>query len=54
MIRPTNPTRAIQPKAKKILNEFFYELTKNKTGMFLSYDAFMSVIEISAHKLYQI
>lgn len=39
---------------KKILNEFFYELTKNKTGMFLSYDSFMSVIEFTANKLYSV
>lgn len=36
------------------LNEFFYEVTKNKKGMFLPYDAYMSVIEIDAHKIYSI
>ena len=27
MIRPTNPTRAIQPKAKKILNDLFAKIS---------------------------
>lgn len=38
----------------EVLNEFFYAVTKNKTGMFLPYDAYMSVIEIDAHKIYKI
>ncbi len=39
---------------KDLINEFFFELSRNKTGHFLIYDAFMSVLEMDSKKLYSL
>ena len=39
---------------RDLINEFFFEVSRNKTGSFLIYDAFMSVIEVEGKTLYQI
>ncbi len=40
--------------SKDLVNEFFFELTRNKKGSFLIYDAFMSVLEIDQSIIYQL
>jgi hypothetical protein len=39
---------------RDLVNEFFFEVSRNKAGNFLIYDALMSVIEIEHKTLYQI
>lgn len=39
---------------RDLINEFFFEVSRNKPGNFLIYDALMSVIEIDQKTLYQI
>lgn len=39
---------------RDLINEFFFEVSRNKTGNFLLYDALMSVIEVEHKTLYQI
>ena len=39
---------------RDLINEFFFEVSRNKTGNFLNYDALMSVIEVEAKTLYKI
>lgn len=39
---------------KELVTEFFFELSRHKSGSFLIYDAFMGVLEIDQHALYQI
>ena len=39
---------------RDLIYEFFFELTKNKTGTFLIHDALMSVIEFDSKKLYSL
>lgn len=39
---------------KDLINEFFFEVSRNKAGNFLIYDALMSVIEIDQKTLYKI
>jgi hypothetical protein len=39
---------------KDLINEFFFELSRNKAGHFLVYDALMSILEIDAKKLYSL
>ena len=37
-----------------LINEFFFELSKNKNGSFLNYDALMTAIEVDLNVLYQL
>ncbi len=39
---------------KDLINEFFFEVSRNKAGNFLIYDALMSVIEIEQKTLYKL
>lgn len=39
---------------RDLINEFFFEISRNKSGNFLNYDALMSVIELEAKKLYKV
>ena len=39
---------------RDLINEFFFEVSRNKHGNFLIYDALMSVIEVDHKTLYQI
>lgn len=39
---------------KDLVNEFFFELSRNKAGSFLIYDALMAVVEIEENVLYQL
>lgn len=39
---------------RDLINEFFFEVSRNKAGNFLNYDALMSVIEIEQKTLYRI
>ncbi|MBC7538930.1 MAG: hypothetical protein H7281_08915, partial [Bacteriovorax sp.] len=39
---------------KELINEFFFEVSRNKSGSFLIYDALMAVLEIEENVLYQI
>lgn len=39
---------------RDLINEFFFEVSRNKAGNFLIYDALMSVIEVDQKTLYQI
>ena len=39
---------------KDLINEFFFELSRNKNGSFLIYDAFMAAVEIEENFLYQL
>lgn len=39
---------------KELVNEFFFEVSRNKEGNFLIYDALMAVVEIEENMLYQI
>jgi hypothetical protein len=39
---------------RDLINEFFFEVSRNKSGNFLNYDALMSVIEVDPKTLYQI
>jgi hypothetical protein len=39
---------------KDLINEFFFEVSRNKSGSFLIYDALMAVIEIEENILYQL
>lgn len=39
---------------KDLINEFFFELTRNKVGNFLIYDALLAVIEVEESLLYQL
>ncbi len=39
---------------KDLIHEFFFELTRNKLGNFLIYDALMAVVEIEESVLYQL
>jgi hypothetical protein len=39
---------------KELINEFFFEVSRNKAGNFLIYDALMNVIEIEQKTLYQL
>ncbi len=37
-----------------LINEFFFEVSRNKSGTFLVYDALMNVIEVDRNTLYEI
>lgn len=39
---------------RDLINEFFFEVSRNKTGNFLNYDALMTAIEIEQKTLYQL
>lgn len=39
---------------RDLINEFFFEVSRNKAGNFLNYDALMAVIEIDQKTLYQL
>lgn len=39
---------------KDLINEFFFEVSRNKAGNFLVYDALMAVVEIEENVLYQL
>lgn len=39
---------------KDLINEFFFEVSRNKAGNFLIYDAFLAVLDIEENVLYQI
>lgn len=39
---------------RDLINEFFFEVSRNKAGNFLNYDAIMAVIEIDQKTLYQL
>lgn len=39
---------------RDLINEFFFEVSRNKSGNFLIYDALMTVIEVEQKTLYQI
>jgi hypothetical protein len=39
---------------RDLVNEFFFEVSRNKHGSFLIYDALMAVVDIEESKLYQI
>ncbi len=39
---------------RDLINEFFFEVSRNKAGNFLNYDALMTVIEVEQKILYQI
>ena len=39
---------------RDLINEFFFEVSRNKSGNFLVYDALMTVIEVEQKTLYQI
>lgn len=39
---------------KDLINEFFFEVSRNKAGNFLIYDALMAVVEIEENVLYQL
>ncbi len=39
---------------RDLINEFFFEVSRNKTGSFLVYDALMAVVEIEENKIYQV
>lgn len=39
---------------RDLINEFFFEVSRNKAGNFLNYDALMTVIEVEQKTLYQI
>ncbi|MDO9341130.1 MAG: hypothetical protein Q7T72_11485 [Bacteroidales bacterium] len=41
-------------ETKELINEFFFEVSRNKTGTFLIYDALMAVVEIEENILYQL
>lgn len=43
-----------EKNTRDLINEFFFEVSRNKAGPFLNYDAIMAVIEIEAKTLYQI
>lgn len=43
-----------EKNTKELINEFFFEVSKNKKGNFLNNDALMSVIEIDSKTLYQL
>lgn len=43
-----------EKNTKDLINEFFFEVSRNKAGNFLNYDAIMAVIEIDSKALYQI
>jgi len=39
---------------RELINEFFFEVSRNKTGSFLVYDALMAAVEIEENVLYQV
>lgn len=39
---------------KDMVNEFFFEVSRNKAGNFLIYDALLAVVDVEENKLYQI
>lgn len=39
---------------KDLINEFFFEVSRNKSGSFLVYDALMAAVDIEENKLYQL
>ena len=39
---------------KDLINEFFFEVSRNKKGNFLIFDALMAVVEIEDHIIYQL
>jgi hypothetical protein len=44
----------LEKNTRDLINEFFFEVSRNKNGSFLIYDALMSIIEIDQKTLYQI
>jgi hypothetical protein len=40
--------------SKDLINEFFFEVSRNKSGNFLIFDALMAVVEIEENVLYQL
>ena len=57
-----NPTLSVKSFYKEnidktthdLINEFFFELSRNKNGSFLNYDALMTTIEVDLKVLYQL
>ncbi len=43
-----------EKSTKDLINEFFFEVSRNKAGNFLIYDALMAVVEIEESILYQL
>jgi hypothetical protein len=43
-----------EKNTRDLINEFFFEVSRNKTGNFLIHDALMTVIEVEQKTLYQI
>jgi hypothetical protein len=43
-----------EKNTRDLINEFFFEVSRNKAGNFLNYDALMAVIEIDQKTLYQL
>lgn len=41
-------------ETRDLINEFFFEVSRNKSGNFLIYDALMAVVEIEENVLYQL
>ena len=39
---------------RDLINEFFFELSRNKTGSFLNYDALVTAVEVESKALYQL
>lgn len=39
---------------RDLINEFFFEVSKNKTGSFLVFDALMAVVDVEENKIYQV
>ena len=39
---------------RDLINEFFFEVSRNKSGNFLIHDALMNVIEVDRNTLYEI
>lgn len=47
-------TDNLEKNTKDLINEFFFEVSRNKPGNFLNTDAIMAVIEIEAKTLYKL
>lgn len=43
-----------EKETKDLITEFFFEISRNKTGNFLIYDALLAVVEIEENVLYQL
>jgi hypothetical protein len=41
-------------ESRDLITEFFFELSRNKKGSFLLYDAFAAILEIDSHAIYEV